>query len=288
MNHKSKTVLFKCLDVLPRQAGFYLYHKLQELFGKDTIDYKIESTRKSLETISRILDRNGFELKNKHIIELGSGWLPILPYLLKYDSNANRVDTYDINKHYKLSEIVKLNVLFSKKYGVPSSAFEGVFQLPKDIRYFPYTDICNGNFINADLVVSRFVLEHIPLESIIKIHETFRKKLKSGSYIVHLISPSDHRAYSDDSISLYDFLKYSNEEWDRIQTKFDYHNRLRLPQYLQLFEKDFEIVSLEFDSCKEGSEQHRKFKKLKINELYKNYSDEELTAGSIAVLLKVR
>lgn len=288
MNHKSKTVLFKCLDVLPEQLGFYLYHKLQQLFAKDMIDYKIESTRKLLETILRILDKNGFELKNKHIIELGSGWLPILPYLLKYNSNANRVDTYDINKHYKLSEIVKLNVLFSKKYGIPPNTFDGVFQLPKDIRYFPYTDICNGDFINADLAVSRFVLEHVSPESIIKIHETFREKLKSGSYIVHLISPSDHRAYSDSSLSLYDFLKYSNEEWDSIQTKFDYHNRIRLPQYLQLFEKNFEIVSLEFDSCKEGSEQHRKFKKFKINELYENYSDEELTAGSIAILLKVR
>lgn len=288
MNHKSKTVLFKCLDVLPEQLGFYLYHKLQQLFAKDMIDYKIESTRKSLETIVRILNKNGFELKNKHIIELGSGWLPILPYLLKYNSNANRVDTYDINKHYKLSEIVKLNVLFSKKYGIPPNTFDGVFQLPKDIRYFPYTDICNGDFINADLAVSRFVLEHVSPESIIKIHETFREKLKSGSYIVHLISPSDHRAYSDSSLSLYDFLKYSNEEWDSIQTKFDYHNRIRLPQYLQLFEKNFEIVSLEFDSCKEGSEQHRKFKKFKINELYENYSDEELTAGSIAILLKIR
>lgn len=288
MNHKSKTVLFKCLDVLPEQLGFYLYHKLQQLFAKDMIDYKIESTRKSLETIIRILDKNGFELKNKHIIELGSGWLPILPYLLKYNSNAKRVDTYDINKHYKLSEIVKLNVLFSKKYGIPPNTFDGVFQLPKDIRYFPYTDICNGDFINADLAVSRFVLEHVSPESIIKIHETFREKLKSGSYIVHLISPSDHRAYSDSSLSLYDFLKYSNEEWDSIQTKFDYHNRIRLPQYLQLFEKNFEIVSLEFDSCKEGSEQHRKFKKFEINELYENYSDEELTAGSIAILLKVR
>ena len=288
MNHKSKTVLFKCLDVLPEQLGFYLYHKLQQLFAKDMIDYKIESTRKSLETIVRILNKNGFELKNKHIIELGSGWLPILPYLLKYNSNANRVDTYDINKHYKLSEIVKLNVLFSKKYGIPPNTFDGVFQLPKDIRYFPCTDICNGDLINADLAVSRFVLEHVSPESIIKIHETFREKLKSGSYIVHLISPSDHRAYSDSSLSLYDFLKYSNEEWDSIQTKFDYHNRIRLPQYLQLFEKNFEIVSLEFDSCKEGSEQHRKFKKCKINELYENYSDEELTAGSIAILLKVR
>jgi hypothetical protein len=184
MNHKSKTVLFKCLDVLPEQIGFYLYHKLQQLFAKDMIDYKIESTRKLLETILRILDKNGFELKNKHIIELGSGWLPILPYLLKYNSNANRVDTYDINKHYKLSEIVKLNVLFSKKYGIPPNTFDGVFQLPKDIRYFPYTDICNGDFINADLAVSRFVLEHVSPESIIKIHETFREKLKSGSYIV--------------------------------------------------------------------------------------------------------
>lgn len=288
MNHKSKTALFKCLDILPKQFGFYVYHQLQNLFSQQTLEFKIDSTKQSFETISKILFKNGFEIKNKSITELGSGWLPMLPYLFTFDAKAKSVATYDINKHYKISEIVTLNAIFSKIFAIPTNNFKGVFQLPNEIQYFPNTDICNADLKNTNLVVSRFVLEHISSENIKKIHNSLVEKLKSGSYILHLISPSDHRAYSDDTLSLYDFLKYSEEKWDTIQTKFDYHNRLRLPEYIELFQNDFDVVHIEFDSCKPGSEQHKKFKQLKINDMYKSYSEEELTAGSITILLKVR
>lgn len=287
MNHKLKTTIFKCLSILPDSLGFYLYHKMQNLSQSDSLEYKIDSTKQSFETILRILTKNNIELENKNISEIGSGWLPILPYFFKFVSKAKKIDTFDINDHYNASEILKLNALFSRTYSIPNNLFKGKFQLPPEIHYFSKTNISDGDLTNTDLIISRFVLEHISPENINEMHQSFVKQLKKGSYILHLISPSDHRAYNDSSISLYDFLKYSQNEWDAIQTTFDYHNRLRLPQYLNLFEKEFEIVFVEFESCKVGSEAYNKFKKLKINEEFINYSDEELTAGSINILLKV-
>lgn len=288
MNHKYKTAIFKCLDVLPSRLGFSLYHSLQNVFSPQNLKYKIASTQQSFDLIIKILNKKGINIENKHITELGSGWLPILPYFFRFKANAKSIESYDINQHYEVSEIKKLNAVFSETYTIPSGSFNGAFKLPQDIQYYPKTDICTANLKNTDLVVSRFVLEHVSPQIIKEIHNSFVSKLKPGCFILHLISPSDHRAYSDKKLSLYDFLKYSHEEWNSIQTKFDYHNRLRLPEYIELFENDFEIIDIEYVSCKVESEQFEKFKLLEINEFYDKYSDEELTAGGINILLKVR
>ncbi|UYW00910.1 hypothetical protein K5I29_10415 [Flavobacterium agricola] len=118
-------------------------------------------------------------------------------------------------------------------------------------------------------------------------HKKFFLELKKPIRIIHFISPSDHRAFSDNSLSLQDFLQYSQEEWDKIQTKFDYHNRLRLPEYLNIFQKTgFEIEYLEFDNPKKDSFTYEKFKKIKLHDDYKDMSEEDLTAGSIIIILK--
>lgn len=287
MNHKYKTALFKCLNILPNKAGYFLYHNIQNLFSQQTLDYKIKSTEHSFDTVCRILKKNNITLKNKHVTEMGSGWVPIFPYLIKFNLEANVVNTYDINEHYKLSDILKLNRLFTEKYNILKHFFIGKYQLPTGINYFPNTDVCKADLKNTDLIISRFVLEHVPPLIISEIHDVFFKNLKSGSYLLHLISPSDHRAYSDNSLSLYDFLKYNEAEWNNIQTKFDYHNRLRLPQYIEIFDKNFEIIHIEYDYCQKRTIQYDKFKTLKIDENFKKYSEKELTAGSINILLRV-
>ena len=154
--------------------------------------------------------------------------------------------------------------------------------MPNAIEYFPKKSIETAPLANTKFVISRFVLEHVPPDIIESIHKTLSEKLSENDYILHLISPSDHRAYTDKSISLYDFLQYSQKEWDTIQTKFDYHNRLRLPQYLTIFKKEFEIVHLEFQPCKEGTPQFKMFKSLynQLNtkiEFYFNDSMKEKT-----------
>jgi hypothetical protein len=286
MKHQYKSLIFKALDLLPATVGYYLYHRLQDQFSKASFDQKLAANKASLEVIKRILSQRNISVEHKTVVELGSGWVPIMPYLLKYECNARSVSSYDINEHFKPSEIEALNRIFSEKYRLSNNKFTGKYNLAEGIQYFPKTDIRQANLKETDILISRFVLEHVPPELIAAMHHDFAASMKPGSYVLHLISPSDHRAYSDKSLSLYDFLQYSPSEWKKIQTKFDYHNRLRLPQYVTILEKDFEIIYIEFDSCKLGSEQFEKFKKLAIHSDYAAYTDEELTAGSINVLLR--
>src|SRR5690606_18600093 len=153
------------------------------------------------------------------------------------------------------------NQRFSEKFEIIVENEENEkFNLPNGIIYYPKTDLTKVPVKDADLVFSRFVLEHVSPLDIKKMHQKFKKEIQ-GAYIIHLISPSDHRAYIDKGLSNQDFLRYSEREWGKKQTRFDYHNRLRLPHYLEIFkELEYEILLLEFQSPKVGSESFKKFK----------------------------
>jgi hypothetical protein len=167
--------------------------------------------------------------------------------------------------------------------------FTGDFSLPPEVEYYPNKDISDESLKNIHVIYSRFVLEHVSPEKIKKMHLRFKKTLDPGTRIFHFISPSDHRAYVDKSLSLQDFLRYSQREWDKKQTRFDYHNRLRLPDYLQLFEDlDLEIVHSEFDIPPKDSAAYKKFKAVPLHEDYLKYAEEDLLAGSINIVLKVK
>ena len=287
MRHKIKTRIFKFLSLLPESVGYNLYHLLQNVASKITHEDKILSTKKSIEIIKRILNENNIILNNFKVAELGSGWLPVLPYEFVLSAGVNRVDTYDVNRFYKKKEIDKVNDYYSKYFSFDVEKKRG-YNLLSAVHYYPNTKIYEGDLKHIDLIISRFVLEHIPKKEIEKMHIHFANNLKSGAYILHLISPSDHRAYTDKSLSLQDFLKYSENEWESIQTKFDYHNRLRLPQYLEILAKGFDLLYYEHDQVDQQSVEYFKFKKLNIHDDFLKYSDSELMAGSINVLLRKR
>lgn len=275
--------------MLPEKAGYSIYHKVQEWFDKNSIHYKINSSHNSYLTFDRLAKESNISILGKSVIEIGSGWLPLMPYFFKYMGKASRVETYDLNKHYNKDNIANLNQEFSQKFGIPVVIEEnGQFNMPKGIKYNPKTDLTKVPIRNAELVFSRFVLEHVSQLDIKEMHQKFKKELPEA-YIIHFISPSDHRAYVDKNLSNQDFLRYSESEWAKKHTRFDYHNRLRLPQYLEIFkELDYDIILLEFESANKGSETYKKFKSVPLHEDYQKYTDDELTAGSINVVLKLK
>ncbi|HEU4788838.1 MAG TPA: class I SAM-dependent methyltransferase [Flavobacterium sp.] len=285
MKNSIKTRIFKGLSILPNKIGYGIYHLLQNVGGNQSFESKLKSTKNTYEKVVEVLSKNNISLINLKIAELGSGWVPIFPYQLIIEGKAKKVNTYDINEHFNRKEIDQLNAFYASKSAIVLEK-KGKYNLLKEVSYFPKTNICDGEIQDVDLVLSRFVLEHVTPSDLLEIHNFIYSNLKPGGLVLHLISPSDHRAYSDSSLSLQDFLKYSKEEWNQIQTKFDYHNRLRLPQYLEIFSKSFEILYFEYDKINIDSESYRKFKKLKIHDDFANFSDQELMAGSINILLQ--
>lgn len=287
MTHSLKSKVLKLLSKFPETFGDFIYHCIQEKSGNSNVSKKIASVSGSFEIVSKILTDNNISLKDKKIIEIGSGWAPILPYQMILKAKVSNVKSYDINEHYSKRQIRKVNEFYSS-YDSFKIAKNSKYNLLDNVEYYPNMNVTNADFKDIDFIFSRFVLEHVPPNVLREMHASFAEKINKDTYILHLISPSDHRAYSDPTLSLHDFLKYSQEEWDSIQTRFDYHNRLRLPHYVEIFTKDFEIVSLEHDEINPKSTAYKKFKNLKIHNDFENYTDQELMAGSINVLLRKR
>lgn len=287
MNHKIKSLIFKALDVLPNSFGYFIYHKLQQFSENSNLKIKIDSSEETFNSFKKICDNLNINIKESSILEIGSGWLPIMPYFFVYKGFATSVFTYDLNTHYQKKFITAFNTAFTSQYNIPIQISDKKYNLPDRIYYFPSQNIINSRLADVQIVFSRFVLEHVTPEDIYDMHKKFKTDLTKGSTIVHFISPSDHRAYSDSSLSLQDFLQYSKDEWNAIQTKFDYHNRLRLPQYIDIFESlEYEILFQSSDSINKASKQYNLFKQLTIHNDYLKYSVEQLTAGSIIVVLK--
>ena len=279
--------IFLVLDKLPNFLGNIVYHKIQE-YCNVSLEKTNSANKNSFVKTKNILKNIGFDLKEKNIIEIGSGWRPIMPYYFKYFGNCGTVFTYDINQHYNKKWIRQLNQFFLQEYKIKVSPRESL--LPNFVKYFPNKNIIDEDLSQRiDLIFSRFVLEHVKPADLLQMHQKFFQEIDDEAVILHLISPSDHRSYSDSDLSLQDFLRYSQEEWDRIQTRFDYHNRLRLPQYLKIFdESGFDVVFLEYGKPEPGSKQHVKFKNLVLHDDYLKFSDEENMAGSVNIVLKKR
>jgi len=74
------------------------------------------------------------------------------------------------------------------------------------------------------------------------------------SFAIHFIDLSDHFKHQDKSITSINFLRYSDEEWDKIAgNEFVYCNRLRASDYLVLFkEAGFDICRHEIQEDEEA------------------------------------
>lgn len=259
--------------------GDVVYHTLQSLTAK-SVREEYEFQQATIEQFVVELDKLSLSFSGKKVVEIGSGWLPVLPYDLLFRYGSKEVLTFDINEHYQSKNIKEFNKFYSTHYPGVTTLSQ---TLPKNVQYFPNKNILDSQIEPAsiDVMTSRNVLEHIPPDDLESIHKQAFRYLKRDGFIIHQISPSDHRAYTDKSLSLWDFLKYSQPEWDLIQTRFDYHNRLRLPHYVKLFTGcGFRIAFLSYKTARKSQQLPDK-----IHADFSNFSPEELTAGSIIVIL---
>ena len=94
-----------------------------------------------------------------------------------------------------------------------------------------------------DAFVSNEVLEHIPLEALRGVVASAYRLLRSGGLAIHAIDYSDHYARGG-GVSRYNFLRFSDAEWAPFNSGFQYVNRLRHSEYLEIFKTaGFEILS---------------------------------------------
>ena len=135
-----------------------------------------------------------------------------------------------------------------------------------------------------DLINSNNTFEHIYPEILIDIVKEFKRLLKPGGIMSHQIDMSDHFAHLDKSITIYNFLKYSDKEWSLIDNTIQPQNRLRVTDFRKIF-TDLGLQTI-YEQNREGYIDQIKALRPKLDQKYKSYTDPELAVSHSLFILK--
>jgi hypothetical protein len=280
-NYNYRLYFYKFLQILPKHAGNRIYLGLQKFFGQLKPENYLNSG---------LNFKNSLNLDNLKdgtlILEIGTGWFPIVPYLVidhlrTNENNKIKLYSYDLRK---LCSIENQSIT-QKLMDLPIETVE-------QFNYFPEIDLTKHNFEELVehknvLVFSKATLQHIPIDIIKDIHLNLIRNFPRHE-IFHLINCNDHRQHTDKNLSKYEFLKYSDLKWSKLCTRFDYHNRMRLKEYIQLFEElGYNLESVSFEEPNERDLQEFKSNIFpNLEDRFKKFSAIDNTAGSLLLKLK--
>jgi len=236
----------------------------------------------------------GYPLPGKTVLELGTGWKPLIPLLFRLagcrevilvdsqrlldralvagtaarlvarrDELAARLglDPEEIRARLTPPEGGDLDDLF-RQFGVKYLA-------PFDARSTKLPDR------SVDVVISRAVLEHVPPKIVDELLTEFSRVLRVDGAMCHIIDNSDHWEHHDKRISRVNFLKFADGLWRVITINpLDYQNRLRHFEYVEMLRGHGFEVALDRSEPDRGALEA--LKSMKICERYRSVPHEAL------------
>lgn len=193
-------------------------------------------------------------------LELGTGWYPVVPIVL-FLNGASSIYTVDISplltqvsmlttlqkmvayaKNGELAKYIsyqpnKLEQL-EKLLQNPPETLEAILKqlhiqyLIADARQLPMPND------SISLITSNNTFEHIYPNILSAILVEFKRLMqKNGGIQSHFIDMSDHFAHFDRSITIYNYLQFSEAQWAFIDNSIQPQNRLRITDYQQLYKQ---------------------------------------------------
>lgn len=225
-------------------------------------------------------DRVAAYLSGKHVFEYGPGDIPGVA-LLMIAHGAEHVTCVDRFPLLSLSpkNIEIINLLMSDmsgemlqraedcflEKGNPSSGFSS------RIRYLVRPSGLSGLYEEADLVVSRAVLEHV--NNLPASFADMYKVLRKGGLAVHEIDLKSHGLHYANPL---DFLTWPSNLWSWMYSHKGVPNRLRVNHYREaLAATNFTIISMQ--STLLAEEQDVESVRPYLAEPFENISDEDLS-----------
>ncbi len=193
------------------------------------------------------------------VLEIGTGWYPVVP-ICCFLAGAKEITSVDlsrltnkdklkttleafINGHQKgqLKEYFQAlphrwAILVDIYANYETISFEEACQqlhfnyLVTDARKLPLQDN------SVEFILSNNTFEHIYEDILKDILREFKRVLAPTGLMSHFIDMSDHFAHLDQSITIYNFLKYSPKEWDRIDNSIQPQNRLRITHFREMYQ----------------------------------------------------
>jgi hypothetical protein len=202
------------------------------------------------------------------VLELGTGWLPIIPLGL-WLSGAREIWSFDIEHLLKTERVLSVLGLYrdyarrgvladllpearadrmqkleavlttAKTDEQPGTVLEklGIHYLVRDAQQIPLPDDA------IDFFVSSGVLEYVPKRRLPQVLKEFRRVAAPGAMMSHRLNLVDQYSYFDQSITAFNFLRFTEREWRWLDSPLTSQNRLRICDYRNLFhEAGFDII----------------------------------------------
>jgi SAM-dependent methyltransferase len=290
-----KAVVQKCISFLPYR------HKINYFFQKYitkgvflTEDYFTDRLSHARDHINAY-NSHRQSIENMSTLELGTGWYPVVPISM-FLSGAETIHTVDISNLCdldKLKTTINMFIYHLSKGTLEQfitllpdrlALLKKIHQEADDLDF--ETILSKLNIIysvqdarklsletdSIDLIHSNNTFEHVYPDMLESLLVEFKRVCKPEGIMSHFVDMSDHFAHFDKSISIYNFLKFSDKQWQLIDNSVQPQNRWRLPDYLELYKKlNLKLLSVE---TRKGSTQL--LESIKINDKYKSTPIEEL------------
>ncbi len=231
------------------------------------------------------------------LLEVGTGWHPTIPIAFFLNGYTN-ISTFDIRKLIRfenIQETVRYFIRFHESRTLNSlipyqqdkinalkeilnqSSSEEELLSALNINYY-YSDSIINHFGKDSLnfIFSNNTLEHIFVPVLKQIFKEFQIILDDDYHLMsHFIDMSDHFAHFDSSINIYNFLKYSEQFWSKIDNNIQPQNRLRERDYLNLFEE----LSYQAGVISHRDGSIEELEKINVDSKFEKYTKEELSVS---------
>ncbi len=258
MRWKQKAVLQNAIAHLPVGLSYDLYYLLQKYFGRLRLASPVETLKAGARFLGCLHARGG-SVVGKSVLEVGTGRQLNLP-LVFWLAGAAEILTLDKNPYLKGEMVLKdlaymrrnrdqVLELLAPAAGAPGfrrrlaellafrGGLAGLLEMTR-IRYLAPADaaalpLAGGSI---DVHVSFSVFQHVPPETLDGILREGRRILARDGRLLCYVNMTDHFAHDDDSISLINFLRFTDKEWMRLAgNRYMYQNRLRVDDVVRRF-----------------------------------------------------
>jgi hypothetical protein len=261
MDWRIKGVVQAMLSRLP--AGEVLNDGLQRLAGgrvdeAEHIDMKFKG---DWLVLMRVLRELKFDVQGQALMEVGTGWLPVLPLCFAL-CGARTVHSFDLNRHLNRSAVPSVlqrlgrhlqaiaeacgqtEAEVRERYTRLSAAGHGsnagarILELA-GIHYRAPADATRTGLPDqsVSLVFSNSVLEHVCATVLGPLMGESKRLLTPGGLALHSVNCGDHYAYFDRRITPLNYLRFTSSQWRRWNNNLLFQNRLRPSDFTALAQR---------------------------------------------------
>lgn len=254
-----KAFVQKTISFLPGGNGInFLFQKYITKGVFLTDEYFLDRMEHAKEHLDAFKHHSKVELQST--LELGTGWYPVVPISM-FLSGAERVITLDISKLCNKERLTTTLEMFSKY--IADRKLENYISIRADRLEILKKIIIEKDKLSFEEMLSKLKIVYLlmdarkldfPSGSISLIHSNntfehvytavlkeilieFKKLTSKGGIMSHFVDMSDHFAHSDKSITIYNYLQFSEKKWNRIDNSIQPQNRMRITHYRKIYQE---------------------------------------------------